>query len=145
MMIQRVGAPGWPNFALTFSRNISTSAAWSGQNLVKRNAGTRLGKLCCRRPVESQNVLASWFRSYRELHAVGPGQSLTPPPLSKNSPQSVFSNFWEDSRDTMSGGHIILKYLSIVFWFCCSKFYDGKIIVPWGDSKSITIILLEFD
>lgn len=59
MMIRRVGAPGWPNFALTFSRNISTSAAWSGQNLVKRNAGTRLGKPCCRRPAESQSVLVS--------------------------------------------------------------------------------------
>ena len=58
-MIRRVGAPGWPNFALTFSRNISTSAAWSGQNLVKRNAGTRLGKPCCRRPAENPSVPVS--------------------------------------------------------------------------------------
>lgn len=63
MTMRMTGVPGWPDFALTFSRNTSTSAAWSGQNLVRRSAGTRSGKPCCRRPAESQSVPGNWSRN----------------------------------------------------------------------------------
>lgn len=69
----RAGAPGWPNFALTFSRNTSTSAAWSGQSLDKRSAGIHLGRHCCRLPVRNPNALVSWYKNYGELRAAEPG------------------------------------------------------------------------
>lgn len=68
------GAPAFPNFALTFSRNTSTSAAWSGQNLARGNANIHSGKPCCGQPAESRSVLGSCYESSEELRVLGTGE-----------------------------------------------------------------------
>lgn len=128
MMTRRVGAPGWPNFALTFSRNISTSAAWSGQTLVQKKCRHTLRKALLQAASREPECAGQLIQELQRATRSRARSELHTATCFLRTHLVLFSLFfWEDSQDTESGGHIILKYLSPVFWFCCSKFYsDGK-------------------